>query len=105
MGSSIHLSCGNLYPKLRRHQDCCWCTGPSGKHFDLTKSSLQIGGPVFLAGFPAAIDQELPEQLEGQPMTTLDASLVILWILSWQVLHTKEVGTLPLLLKTTRPPV
>lgn len=36
----------------------------------MTKSSLQIDGPVLLAGFPAAMDQELPEQLEGQPMIT-----------------------------------
>ncbi|KAL0051412.1 hypothetical protein WJX82_006940 [Trebouxia sp. C0006] len=52
------------------HDDIIFLQGPPGEHFDMIKSGLQIGGPVLLAGFPTAIDQELLEQLEGQPMIT-----------------------------------
>jgi len=65
MSSSIHLFFGNLYPEVRRHQDC-----PPGEHFDMSLRSLQIGRPVFLADFPEATDKELARQPEGQPMIT-----------------------------------
>ncbi len=69
----------------------------------MTKQSLQIGRPVFLAGFPAATDQELPRQPEGQPMITFGD--ISCYTMGFELASaTKEVGTLPLLLETTGPP-
>lgn len=68
----------------------------------MIKSGLQIGGPVLLAGFPTAIDQELLEQLEGQPMITFGR--ISCYTMDFELAY-QEVGTLPLLLETTRPPV
>ena len=55
---------------LSGNKDFCCCIGPSGKHFDMTEKSLQIGRPVLLAGFPAPSDQDFPKRPEGQPMIT-----------------------------------
>ena len=71
----------------------------------MIKSGLQIGGPVLLAGFPTAIDQELPEQLEGQPMITFGRISCYTMDFELAAAAYQEVGTLPLLLETTRPPV
>lgn len=36
----------------------------------LAETSLQIGRPVLLAGFPAAVDEDLPNLPEGLPLMT-----------------------------------
>ena len=46
------------------------CIGPSGKHFDMTEQSLQIGRPFLLAAFQATSNQDFPRRPEGQPMIT-----------------------------------
>ena len=46
------------------------CTGPPGRHFDMTAKVLQLGRPVLMAGFPAASDQDFPRRPAGQPMIT-----------------------------------
>ena len=55
---------------LSGNKGFCCCTGPSGKHLDMTEQSLRIGRLVLLAGFPASSDQDLPRRPEGQPMIT-----------------------------------
>lgn len=72
----------------------------------MIKSGLQIGGPVLLAGFPTAIDQELLEQLPLQlPMITFGRISCYTMDFELAAAAYQEVGTLPLLLETTRPPV
>ena len=66
---SVHLVPTGLFD-LSRNKDYPCFIGPSGKHFNLTEKSLQIGRPVLLAGFPAASDEDFPWRPEEQPMIT-----------------------------------
>ena len=59
-----------LGPQLFSSKDYHWCAGPPGEHFVLAQTNVQIGRPILLAGFPAAVDLDLPDLPEGQPLIT-----------------------------------
>ena len=59
-----------LGQRLLRSKDYYWGAGPPGEHFVLAQTNIQIGRPVLLAGFPAAVDLDLPGLSEGQPLIT-----------------------------------
>ena len=59
-----------LGPQLLRSKDYYWCAGPPGEHFVLAQTNIQIGRPILLADFPAAVDLDLPDLSERQPLIT-----------------------------------